>query len=327
MALPARTRPAAVVIVLIVALATGCGSGGRSPSPGTAASTPAARLWTGPTLTTTAMSDTDARAIDAVGEQIIAEMGKDLPGVWIGVWDAKKGYHIGAYGKAALPDTPATVSDHSRIGSISKTFTAATIMRLADQGKLRMNATVEEVLPHLAERYPALAAITVAQLINMTSGIPDYVNTGAIFKTLVNDPKKMWTPAELIELSQTMPNAKPGTLGYTSTATIILGEMIAAVSGQSLEQAINQTAHDAGLTHTALLLPSDASMPVPASHGYLFTPGANSLKEEFDSLYRDVTSRIFDVYGDDTVVYPGHGDDTTLGEERPRLDEWRERGW
>ena len=33
------------------------------------------------------------------------------------------------------------------------------------------------------------------------------------------------------------------------------------------------------------------------------------------------------VYGDDTVVYPGHGDDTTIGEERPRLAEWRERGW
>ena len=36
---------------------------------------------------------------------------------------------------------------------------------------------------------------------------------------------------------------------------------------------------------------------------------------------------VFGVYGDDTVVYPGHGDDTTLGEERPRLAEWRERGW
>lgn len=38
-------------------------------------------------------------------------------------------------------------------------------------------------------------------------------------------------------------------------------------------------------------------------------------------------NEVFAVYGDDTVVYPGHGDDTTLGEERPRLAEWRERGW
>ena len=44
-------------------------------------------------------------------------------------------------------------------------------------------------------------------------------------------------------------------------------------------------------------------------------------------LLDDVTSRVFDVYDDSTVVYPGHGDDTTLGAERPHLDAWRERGW
>lgn len=55
--------------------------------------------------------------------------------------------------------------------------------------------------------------------------------------------------------------------------------------------------------------------------------GRTTKPAEFDSLYQDVSSRVFDVYDDDTHVYPGHGDDTTLGAERPRLDEWRERGW
>ena len=49
--------------------------------------------------------------------------------------------------------------------------------------------------------------------------------------------------------------------------------------------------------------------------------------DDFTSLFTDVTERIFDVLPDDTWVYPGHGDDTTLGKERPHLDEWRERGW
>lgn len=49
--------------------------------------------------------------------------------------------------------------------------------------------------------------------------------------------------------------------------------------------------------------------------------------ERFASLLADVQTRIFNVYGDDTWVYPGHGSDTTLGAERPHLQEWRERGW
>jgi glyoxylase-like metal-dependent hydrolase (beta-lactamase superfamily II) len=49
--------------------------------------------------------------------------------------------------------------------------------------------------------------------------------------------------------------------------------------------------------------------------------------QDFTQLLDDVTSRVFDVYADSTVVYPGHGDDTTLGAERPSLKDWRERGW
>lgn len=74
----------------------------------------------------------------------------------------------------------------------------------------------------------------------------------------------------------------------------------------------------------------------PKGHPHLFTgdclfPGGvgNTQKdpERFASLYRDVTSKIFDRLPDETWVYPGHGSDTTLGNERPHLDEWRARGW
>ncbi|GAC71008.1 MBL fold metallo-hydrolase [Gordonia soli] len=49
--------------------------------------------------------------------------------------------------------------------------------------------------------------------------------------------------------------------------------------------------------------------------------------EDFETLYRDVTTKLFDRFPDSTVVYPGHGTDTTLGTERPALPEWRQRGW
>ncbi|MGG5174928.1 MBL fold metallo-hydrolase [Pseudarthrobacter sp. J1763] len=49
--------------------------------------------------------------------------------------------------------------------------------------------------------------------------------------------------------------------------------------------------------------------------------------ERFASLLKDVRERLFDVYPDATLVHPGHGKSTTLGAERPHLDEWQERGW
>ena len=49
--------------------------------------------------------------------------------------------------------------------------------------------------------------------------------------------------------------------------------------------------------------------------------------DNFASLFRDVSSKLFDRLPDETWVYPGHGDDTTLGAERPHLPEWQARGW
>lgn len=56
-------------------------------------------------------------------------------------------------------------------------------------------------------------------------------------------------------------------------------------------------------------------------------PGRTTTPEDFTSLMNDLEERVFGTLPDETWVYPGHGDDTTLGRERPHLGEWRERGW
>lgn len=56
-------------------------------------------------------------------------------------------------------------------------------------------------------------------------------------------------------------------------------------------------------------------------------PGKTWESSHFDLLMDDLESRVFGVLGDSTVVHPGHGDDTTIGAERPKLSEWRARGW
>jgi glyoxylase-like metal-dependent hydrolase (beta-lactamase superfamily II) len=55
--------------------------------------------------------------------------------------------------------------------------------------------------------------------------------------------------------------------------------------------------------------------------------GKTTTPEDFTSLLTDVIDRLFDPLPDETWIYPGHGKDTTLGAERPHLEEWRDRGW
>ena len=55
--------------------------------------------------------------------------------------------------------------------------------------------------------------------------------------------------------------------------------------------------------------------------------GKTTSEGDFVRLYKDVTQRLFDVYPDEAIVRPGHGAPTTLGAERPHMDEWWERRW
>jgi glyoxylase-like metal-dependent hydrolase (beta-lactamase superfamily II) len=56
-------------------------------------------------------------------------------------------------------------------------------------------------------------------------------------------------------------------------------------------------------------------------------PGRTTTPANFTSLMDDLEARIFGELPDETWFYPGHGDDSTLGAERPKLAEWRARGW
>ena len=80
----------------------------------------------------------------------------------------------------------------------------------------------------------------------------------------------------------------------------------------------------------ALVYEPEDGAPICFSGDSLFPGGVGNTKrpeQDFDSLYRDVTERLFATHDDATWFYPGHGDDSTIGAERPHLDEWRARGW
>jgi glyoxylase-like metal-dependent hydrolase (beta-lactamase superfamily II) len=112
----------------------------------------------------------------------------------------------------------------------------------------------------------------------------------------------------------------------TVTRTIADGETV-RVGARDLE-VIHLVGHTPG---SVALLYRD-----PAGHPHLFTgdslfPGGvgntGGEPERFASLFHDVTTKLFDRLPDDTWFYPGHGNDSTLGAERPSLPEWHARGW
>ena len=99
--------------------------------------------------------------------------------------------------------------------------------------------------------------------------------------------------------------------------------------GELSFEVIHLRGHTPGSVALALSGPAAGDAPQLFTGDCLFPGGVGKTWKpgDFTQLLSDVTSRVFDVFPDSTVVYPGHGDDTTLGVERPHLDEWRARGW
>ena len=97
--------------------------------------------------------------------------------------------------------------------------------------------------------------------------------------------------------------------------------------GQAKLRALHLVGHTPG---SIALLYDD-----PKGHPHLFTgdclfpggPGRTTNPDDFASLMDGIEGKVFDELPDETWVYPGHGNDTTLGDERPKLAEWRARGW
>src|SRR5690606_28927297 len=99
--------------------------------------------------------------------------------------------------------------------------------------------------------------------------------------------------------------------------------------GDLLLDVVGLRGHTPGSVALALTVGGDVPRTVLFTGDSLFPggPGRTTSPEAFTSLMDDLQARVFDVYDDDALVLPGHGDNTTLGAERPQLGEWRARGW
>lgn len=133
----------------------------------------------------------------------------------------------GGYGKADLElDVPNTPESVFRLGSLTKQFTAAAILQLQEQGLLDINDTVDRYLPG----YPHGDEVTIHQLLNHTSGIPDYefLESRMVYRNAVS------LDALMAKFSDLPFDYTPGSqFKYSSSGYVILTAIIEKVSGQS----------------------------------------------------------------------------------------------
>ncbi len=156
-------------------------------------------------------------------------------------------YWDGAAGVAG-PDTPMTSLHPVRIASNTKTFVAAAVLRLAEEGKLGVD---DPIAAHLPEETVALLTgggyrpdqMTVRHLLTHTSGLFDHSESQKYGDAIMAEPQHRWTRTEQLEAAMAwgQPWGAPGEIyTYCDTGYVLLGAILEQVSGQPLAAAVRQ---------------------------------------------------------------------------------------
>jgi D-alanyl-D-alanine carboxypeptidase len=128
------------------------------------------------------------------------------------------------------------VGMHTRIGSVTKTFTGTLILQLQQQGKLSLDDTIDKYVTGIPNGDKA----TLRQLADMTSGIASYTRSTKFTDVLFSKPETAWTPDELVAIGVgESPLFAPGEqFDYSNTNTVLLGKVIEKVTGKPIEDAL-----------------------------------------------------------------------------------------
>lgn len=178
-------------------------------------------------------------------------------------------------------DDKRVYSDYFRIGSISKTFTAAAVLLLYQQGKVDLEDTMEKWFADESwySQMPNGDKITLRYLLRHQSGLFNYVKIPEIQEAMLNDPTRVYSPEELLILSF---NGKPdgdfepgAKIEYSNTNFIIAGLLIEKITGQSAEKFIRDNLLKPFNMYNTML-GTDPGVPYYYSHGYLDADGNNN---------------------------------------------------
>lgn len=165
----------------------------------------------------------------------------------------------------SMTGVPATADMHFRNGAVAISYVSTLLLRLVDQGVVRLDDPLSLWMPEL----PDSEMVTLKMLANMTAGYPDYVPVEGFGRALMRDPFRQWTPEELIAISLAQPRLfAPGTnWDYSHADYVILGLALERATGRRMEELLReQVLNPLSLTNTVSL--STAEIPRPTLHAF-----------------------------------------------------------
>jgi D-alanyl-D-alanine carboxypeptidase len=176
---------------------------------------------------------------------------------------------------------------HMRIASVSKAFSGAVALAMVDQGVLSLDDTIGEHLPDLP---PTWHPMTLRQLLQHTSGMPDYTQSQGFADAFVDSPEVAPPPRELLGYVESEPlNHLPGTAyEYSNSENIAVGMMVEAVTGASYERAVGAKV-TTPLRLRRTQMPQGTLLPDPFIHGYLWEQG---VPQDYSQWYPPLDSGV-----------------------------------
>jgi D-alanyl-D-alanine carboxypeptidase len=205
------------------------------------------------------------RAIDARVAQL------DIPGAIVGLYIPGQLEYVKTVGVGDTATAVPMLADyHTRIGSVTKTFTGTAVLQLVDQGRIRLSDPISRYV----EGVPSGDDITLDLLGRMRSGLPDFIETDTFMDRLYSEAPLgpdafAFTPRQLVDAAFEQPvNFAPGAqFQYSNTNAVLLGLVVEKVTGQPLGEYLQQNIFGPlGLAQTSY--PSNGVLPGPYTHGY-----------------------------------------------------------
>jgi D-alanyl-D-alanine carboxypeptidase len=221
-----------------------------------------------------ALKTIDPAALQTTVERLAREL--LLPGAMV-VLRTPQGNVVFGYGTTELGVTnPPRADTHFRIASMTKTMTAAVIVQLAQEGKLRFDDPVSKYV----QGVPNGDNITISQLLKMRSGLYNYTDAPELAESLDRNPTKVWTLEELRAVAfKHPPLFAPGAqFDYCNTNYLLLGLVAEKIAGEPLASSFqNRFFGPLGMKNTLLPASTSNAIPEPYSHGYLYGSSSYAL--------------------------------------------------